>query len=235
MSTKATLYAEVVRILRDDANITTQAQRESAIQVEAVQLYSKHRPFKKVSDITANGTYSYEINNTNFPDWADGFSYIKNVEYPAGEYQDPHDAKTPFEEFEIYSDTTKEYLRFTRVTPTSGKTIRSTYFVPHSVPDSGDATIYATDVGAFSNLATSFCAMHIANYYGQTSNSTIGADAVAYRDKSDIWAARAKDLYKKYIDYMFPNHLEAAMAMREFDTVYQELQYSRLTHPEWAR
>ena len=43
------------------------------------------------------------------------------------------------------------------------------------------------------------------------------------------------DLYKKYVDYMFPGHLEAAMVMKEFDTVYGELGYSRLTHKEWTR
>lgn len=236
MSTLIELNAMVDRILQEPetAQIST-AEIDAVIQTEAVQLYSKHRPLRKVSDISATSSYDYTINNTNFPSWVDGFSYIKNVEYPAGEYQDPKDAKTPFEEFEIYEDSTTQYLRFTRVTPTSGKTIRSTYFVPHSVPDSGEATIKATDIGAFANLASSLCAMAIANYFARTSESTIGADAVAYRDKSDVWAARAKDLYKKYVDYMFPGHLQAAMVMKEFDTVYGELGYSRLTHKEWAR
>jgi len=235
MTTLAELNALVDRILRDDAGKVTSAQIDAAIQNEAIQLFSQHRPLRKVSDISANGTYDYTINTTNFPSWVDGFSYIKEVEYPAGQYQNRRNAIIPFEDWEIYEDSTTQYLRFLRITPTSGYTIRSTYFVPHSVPDSTAVTIKATDEGAFCNLAASLCAVHLAGYYGQTSDSTMGADAVAYRDKGDLWRAQAKRLYEKYISYMFPDHLEAAMSFKEFDTIYGELQYSRLTHKEWTR
>lgn len=234
MATKASILSDVQRILQDDATVLNPTTEiTDVIQNEAVQLYSKHKPYLRVADLTADGTYDYTINTTNFPGWSDDFSHIQDVEYPAGEYQDPN--MTPFEEWMIYEDTTTKYLRFTETTPASGYTIRARYTTPHSVPDSGNATIYANDVGAFCNLAASLCAMAISNHYGQTSNSTITADAVAYRDKSDIWASRAKDLYKKYTELMFPDHIQAAMAFREFDTSFAALGYSRLTHPEWSR
>jgi hypothetical protein len=235
MTTLAEFNTMVDRVLQDDDGKLTSDEIDGFIQTEATQLYSRHRPYSRITDMSASGVYSYEINTTTFPGWTVGFSAIKKVRYPADQYQNPKEEEVPFEEWAIYENTTKTYLRFLYVTPTAGYTIRAFYITPHSVPDAGTATIYSTDEGAFVNLAASFCAHAIAKYYGQTSDSTIGADAVAYRDKSDIWASRAKDLYKLYIDYMFPNHVEASMAMREFDTIYGELGLSRLTHKEWAR
>ena len=232
MTTLATFNTYVGRVLKDGATRISSGDINAFIQNDAVQLYSKHKPYHRISDISANGTYSYTINWTG---WSIGFSAIQKVLYPAGEYQNPNDEAVPFEEWEIYESASAQYLRFLYVTPSSGKTIRVFYTSLHSVPDTGTSTIYGADESAFVNLAASFCAHAIAKFYAQSSDSTISADAIAYRDKSDIWASRAKDLYKLYVDYMFPDKVDASHAFREFDTVYGELGLSRLTHKEWAR
>ena len=235
MTTKAEINAMVDRALQDDAGKLTSDEIDGFMTTEALQMYTRHRPYTAVVDLSANGTYSYEISASAFPSWVDGFSYIAKIRYPAGEYQDPRDEEIAFEDWEIYETTTTKYLRFTSISPTSGKTIRVFHTAVHTIPASTAVSIYANDIGAFVNLTSSFCAAAIARGYGQTSNSTIGADAIAYRDKSDIWASRAKELYTKYIEYMFPDQLDASMAFREFDTKFEELGFSRLTHKAWTR
>lgn len=236
MSTLATINARVQSILKLDPSpsILTSANIDSIIQEEAVQIYSKHRPYKRIGDITATNTYSYEINSTVLTGWEDEVSSISKILYPADEYQNPEDEEIPFEEWEIYEDTTKKYLRFIAETPSSG-TIRVFYSGLHSVPDSGNATIYANDLGAFYYLAASLGCNAVADYYGNTAQSAITADAVAYRDKSDVWGTRSKNNLERYIKHMFPDTVTAAGAFREFDTMYKELGYQRLTHKEYTR
>jgi len=231
MSVLSDYNAAVDRILQDTDAVLTSGNIDSIIQSEATQMYSKNKPFKDVVDISANGDYDYAINATNFPYWSDGFSEILKVEYPAGEYQVPNEI--PFEEWTIYETASAKYLRFLDISPTSGYTIRVLYTGPHSITTQ-TSTVYSNDFGAFCILAASFCGAAIANRYAELKDSTIGADAVAYRDKSDIWASRAKDLLKRYMDFMFPE-ISAASAMKEFDLAYNELGLSRLTHPDWTR
>lgn len=231
MSQLSDYNAKVDAIIQDDAGKLSSAQIDDFIQKEATQLYSLHKPYEKVWDISAANTYDYAINATNFPGWSDGFSSIINVEYPAGEYQDP--SMIEFEAWEIYETSTTKYLRFIETTPGTG-TIRVRGTIPHSITAS-TSTVYDNDFGAFCNLAAAFCCGAIARKFAQTSDSTIGADAVAYRDKSDIYASRMKELTQAYVSYMFPENKKAAFVMREFDTIYGELGYARLTHPYWTR
>lgn len=231
MTTLAELNGFVDDILQDkDAKLST-AQVNYFIQNSAVSQYSKHKPYIRTVDITAASTYDYSI-TTYLTSWIDGFSNVKNIEYPADVYQQPQ--IVPKEEWQIYEKTTGKFIRFLTTTPNSG-TIRVWYSSPHSVPDSGAATVYPADESAFCQLAASFCASALANWYAEASDSTIGADAINYRDKSDIWNSRSKNNLQKYIEYMFPKNLFPAMSAREFDTIYSSLGYSRLTHPEWSR
>ncbi len=88
------------------------------------------------------------------------------------------------------------------------------------------------DEEAFSYLGASLCLLALANRYAQSSSSTIGADVVDYRTKSDIYASRAKEHYKKYIDYIHPDEvdeLSAAILIKEFDTNFLEGE-RHLTH-----
>lgn len=231
MSILSDYNSAVDRILQDDSGFISSSEIDSFIGQSALQQYNKHRPLYLVADLTSNGGYDYEINTTNFPSWSTGFSSIVDIEYPAGEYQTPN--IIPREEWMIYETSTKKYLRFLEISPAT-YTIRVKYSAPHSIT-SQTSTVYANDFDAFCNLAAAFCAGAIARRYAENSDSTIGADAVAYRDKSDIWASRSKDLLKLYMDYMFPKEIDASLARREWDTIYDVLSYSRLTHPDWAR
>ena len=229
-------YKDAVdRILQDKdrGDKLTDAQVNSFIDTDAVKIYSKHRPQNLAADISASNTYDYEINDTNLPSWIDKFSDIQDVEWPADESQKPN--TIPREEWMIYKKPSTEYLRFLRTTPNSG-TIRVWYTAPHTIGASS-STVPDNDFSPFCNLAASLCASAVARAYAENSDSTIGADAVVYREKSDIWATRAKELLKMYIDYIFPGdeELDGAFGQKEFDTIYGTLGLPRLTHPEWQR
>ena len=231
MTTLANFNANVDIVLQDkDGKIAT-GSIDYFIQNSAVQQYSKDRPFKRIKDVASSGGYDYTITSI-FTGWIKGSSNIRQVEYPVDNNQNPN--YIPWEEWTIYEDTTNEILRFLKISPNSG-TIRVTYYTPHSVPNSDAATIYVNDEAAFVNLAASYCAQALANWYGEATDSTLGADAINYRDKSDIWNSRAKNLLQKYIDYMFPKEIGSASARKEFDTIYSSLGYTRLTHPSWSR
>jgi hypothetical protein len=205
---------------------------DTLIQNVAAQIYSKHKPFKKTCNISADNSYLYLINGTTFPGWIEGFSDILNVEYPADQYQDPADARIPFEEYEIYEKNSLKYLRFLAATPTSGYTIRPTFTIPHTIAATTAATtVYDSDFGALCDLAACICCRSIATKFGFFTDSTIGADAVEYRSKSDVWAARAKNFWDQYMATMFPE-CSAALAMIEFDTFFSGngIYSSRLTH-----
>ncbi len=231
MTTLANFNTLVTRILQDKDTKISSADYSLFIQNEATQQYSKHRAFKRTADLTASSAYDYELSVSNFTGWSDGFSVITRVEYPAGN-QIP--SIIPKNEWKVYENASTKYLRFLTITPSSD-TIRCNYITPHSVPDSGASTIYAADEGAFCNLAVAYIAGGIARWYGQAKDSTISADAIDYRDKSDIWESRSKNALQKYISFMFPKEIYPGVGVKEFDTIYGSLGYSRLTHPPWSR
>lgn len=212
----------------------TTAIIDAIIQTDTVNIYSKHKPYVKTADYTAASSYDVTINNTNFPSWLDGFSDIKFIEYPADEYQDPRDAEIGFDSWSYYEKSGVKYVRFLDTTPSTG-TIRFTYTVKHSIAAAAvDTLFYDNDFAAFCDLATSICCRSISAKYGYFTDSTIGADAVEYRNKSDVWASRAKNFWDSYMKYMFPD-ISSAFIQKDFDSVYGELNLSRLTHDAGSR
>lgn len=213
----------------------TTAIIDAIIQTDAVVFHSKFKPYKKTADVSAGNSYLVTINNTNFPGWIDGFSDITFIEYPADEYQDPSDAEIPPEDWQYYEKSSIKYVRFLVDTPSTG-TIRFSYTVKHSIAAAAaDTLFYDNDFGAFCDLAAAICCRSIAAKFGFFTDSTMGADAVEYRNKSDVWASRAKNFLDSYMAFMFPDEVSPAFARREFDTMFSAINEQRLTHPASSR
>jgi len=207
---------------------------DAIIQTDSTNIYSNHKPFMKTSDVSAGSSYSVTINDTNFPSWLEGFSDIKFIEYPADESQNPNDNEICFDGWQYYEASGVRYVRFLNITPSSG-TIRFTYNIKHSIAAAAvDTVFYDNDFAAFCDLAASICSISIASKFGYFTDSTIGADAVEYRTKSDIWRAIGKNFYDSYIRYMFPK-ISSSFMQKDFDTVYGELSLTRLTHASGTR
>ncbi|GAH61384.1 unnamed protein product, partial [marine sediment metagenome] len=161
-------------------------------------------------------------------DWIDGFSKIESVEYPAGD-QEPQ--MMDEELFRLYHDGTTEKIRFTEDEPSSSQTFIVAYTLPHTL-DADDNTTYGADFQALCHLATAIILLAMANKYTQSSEPTIAASAVAFRDKSDRARAVAKEQFVLYDKAMEKKEeTSAALVIREYDTTFP-WGGEYLTHPE---
>lgn len=194
--TYAQFKDKVSEIVQDDAGILTVIERDNFIQ-EAVKIYSRHRPLEVVKDIAGDGTFDYPV-STDLPAWVKGFSMIKSIEYPADQREPVYVDEG---NYLIYEKETGQFIRFLSDRPASTEKIRVSHTALHVLSEVRN-TIPAIDEDAVSNLAASLCSGALASYYAQTSDSTIGADAVNYRTKSQEYDARAKSQKKLYMDHL---------------------------------
>ncbi len=221
-----TYNAKVGRIIQDDAGILSNTEIDDFI-LEALSYYSKDAPYIKVADIAGDGGYQYDLPN----DWQEGFSYIVKVEYPASKQipliLEPGD-------YSIYKSPSGLKLHFYTLVPLATETIRTTYttLYTESIIDS----VPAQDQDAFCLLSAALCCGAIARRYAQTSDSTIDADSVNYRSKSDEYARRGKELAQRYSNFMGKKdgQVAAAGGTKDWDTAYS-WGGDFLTHPSRGR
>lgn len=180
--------------IQDAAGKLSSDELKAAIEEALGGRYSKDRPRRLVVDLTSNGT-QYEWALSAVSGWQDGFSQVVQIEYPQGE-------RTPIfletDDWTIYESPTGRFLRF-RFALTSGKKARVQFTAPHAVDASSlpDADFYA--IGA---LAASLAAQRLSALYAQIGDSSIGADTVNYRTKSQEYAALARRLEKDYANLL---------------------------------
>jgi len=164
----------------------------------AVEEHARHRPRKVVEDFSGDGGFDYPISG--FASWTDGFSAIKQVEYPVDDTDRTADILQR-DEWAIYEKPAGKYLRFRENTPEAGESFRVTYFAMHICNDT-QCTIEGGDEKAVQALAAAiFCEM-LATYYAQSHDASIAADNVDHSSKSRDYSARAKVYRKSYFDHL---------------------------------
>ena len=211
MSTLATFNTRVDTIIKDVGDFVT-ADVDAHIGA-AVDIYSKDRPLIKVKEYTGDGNYDYDLPT----DWIDGISYIVgDIEYPAGSQDIKY---LPYEEWILRQTASETKLRFLTVTPSAGTGFNVKYSTIHVV--GATSTVYTNDEEAFCQLAASIALRALANRMAQTSDSTINADVVEYRTKTDQFESRAKAAEKIYQNHISENKPAlASVRVKEFDTAY---------------
>jgi hypothetical protein len=107
----------------------------------AARTYSKHRPRVVVEDETGAGTFDYAI--TALAAWSDGFSVIKQIEFPVDDTDETADVLDD-DEWQVYSKPAGDYIRFLEDTPAATESFRVTYTAPHSITDAA-STVKAAD------------------------------------------------------------------------------------------
>ena len=180
--------------LQDGAAKLSSAEIITTVQEAIGGRYSKDRPRKVVADLAGNGA-QYEWDLAAVAEWQHGFSQIVAIEYPQG--QRPP-ALLEGGDWENYDSPTARSLRF-RFALASGKAARITFTAPHA-PDASsmpDADFYA--VGA---LGASLAARKLAAVYTQIGDSSLAADTVNYRTKSQEYLALAKRLEQDYANLL---------------------------------
>lgn len=200
------------------------ADARRAQLLAALERYNDDRPGEDIVDISGDGGKYYEINTTDFPEWAEGFSHIILIEYPAPTIASDEPPK-PLESddwIDDYRDATKRHLYLPNHAPGSGETMRITYTFPHVFePPTGEEVeveVPAQDFHALCKLAAGYCCHSLAVKYGQSMEPTIGVDVVNYAQKSDFYARRAKELIGLYKEHLgIEEGVAAAGVVAEMD------------------
>lgn len=233
MSTDATFNALVDTRVPNPPSVFTSTKIDDAVTA-AVAFWSKHRPQVLVTDLAGDGsTYDFSLP----ADFDIHTSYVKTVEYPAGN-RDPdylnEDAWT------IYRDDSTAYLRLFDDTPLTGEEVRMTYTTLHVVDGSG-STIDANDENALADLAAAILCEWISTYYSDSTDSSLVVDSADHKSRAAEYAMRAKRYRQLALDHLgigaggkdsiTAGSVAAAGLQKDFDTVRYDGSI-RLTHPQ---
>lgn len=188
--TESDFIDRVKHLTRDDVPILTDIQIKYHLE-EAVTEYERRRPLRKVHVIAGDGSTSDWALP---PDWVEGSSFIRKIEYPIETSGKPTYLKKERDYTIIEEDDGTEKIRFYYV-PTENA--RLLYANQHNIAGNTN-TVYKRDWFALSQLAASLCCEALANYYTQTKKPSVSADVVDYEAKGNGYALRAKDLREKF-------------------------------------
>jgi len=168
---------------------------------KALERYARDRPGEPTDDIDGDGGRYYALSGLD--GWDDDFSGIVKVEWDAKAVsEDDVPAYLEDDDFGIYDDGTNKYVVFAWKLQ-SGKAARVKYTVPYAFSGSPKAVdTPTTDFYAICALAAALCCQALAAKYGQLGDSTISADVVDYRTKSEQYARRAKEFVAQYETHM---------------------------------
>jgi hypothetical protein len=185
----------------------SQTDQDDAI-TQAVKRYSKDRPREMVTDITgvnpASAILALPAGPSTPPEaFEDGFSVIRSIEFPVG------NLPLTFlegDDWFLYRTPAGPKIALNSLVPTTNDTLRVTWTVRHNQGTSGAQAVATTvpdaDFEAVCDLAASFCCDKLSAVYARTNDSTIQADAVNYRSKSQEYASLGKQFKKRYDDHI---------------------------------
>ncbi len=186
------LQDAIADLVRDRDGLISSGQRDAALQ-SAVLRYSEHRPLDLVEDVTSTGGRRLELPTQ----WQNGRSRTRSLEYPAGEEPASYiEAGT----YRLYQGPSSAQLELP-LSLSAGEVVRVTYTRGHTVDATTD-TIPDQDARAVACLAASDLCGQMARYYGQESESSIGADAVDRKSKADTYRMFERDLRSQYFNHL---------------------------------
>lgn len=195
------------------------AVRQEAVR-EALMEYSRDRPRVVVEDVTGDGGQFYEIGTGEaLVEWDDEFSVVLAIDYPAATVADDDEPEwLEAEDWAVYRVGTTRYLYFPNHSPSAAETARVWYATVYEFDANNETDAPAVNFDAICTLAGGICCEWLAIRYGQHGDSTIAADVVNHRSKSDIYASRARELRKRYAELLGRGEdLEAAAFVGDVD------------------
>lgn len=174
-------------LVRDDAGRLTAEQVDAAIAA-AVARYSGEAPRTATEEMT--GASGQWLEPTG---WADGASRLVSIEYPVGEV--PPALLADNAAHVIAQPDGTEKIGLVDALP-AASTVRVRYTTPHEVSGQAD-TIGAERRWGIALLAASILCGQLASLYANQSDSTISADAVEHKSKSELYAGRERAYLKQ--------------------------------------
>lgn len=184
-------------LVSDDSGTLTPERFERAVKAAVLRL-SDRLPRDVVTEQTGVSGQRLAFAGTS---WERGVSTLKGIEYPVGNtpptFLDAADVQV-LEKL----DGTQE-IGVADALP-AASTVRIHYTAAHNVTAQQDTVPIAQRLGV-SLLAASILAGQLASMYANQTNSTIAADAVEHKSKSELWARREKEYERQaYISWGLP-------------------------------
>lgn len=215
-------------LVRDRDQVVTSVERDAAI-IAALAQYSGDRPRLVVVDVASTGGQRIDL-----PAGFTDDSSLVIIEYPIG--QIPAN-EVPLSEVSIYRAPDQRQLQLPIAVPEDDM-LRIAYTGAQVLDDDTD-TVPPRHRQALASLAAAIVCGQLASYYATEGESTIGADSVDYKDKSQRWRLRQRDLAAEYTrvvgaspnDRNQPASVEVALKRND------ALGYPRMFHPvrNWPR
>jgi len=220
------LQTLVDRMVRADASSVTTGDRDEAIRA-AVARYSKDRPRLKVEDVAAAGGIFLALPQG----WDGEVSALVELEHPID--ADPPSRITPAE-VAVEAIPSGQRFRLPR-SITAGQQVRVRYTVPHVV-DADTDTVPAADREAVAAYAGAHLLDQLAAEKSGDIDSSIGAANINRATPAQEYAARAKDLRRRYMTGLGlnPDRVAPAGAVVSLPSS-DSLGRTRLLHPRRPR
>lgn len=186
--------------------------------IAALEQYQKVRPLQKTVKVTGTGAFDYAA-ATALTGFIDGFSVVVDVAYPYAT-TDQNLAVLERDEWGLVRLDTGLQLRFFVARPASTEFFLASYTAPHTL-SAAASTVPATDDEALSDLGAAFSCDQLAALYAKDVDSSLGADAVDRRGKSDNYRSMAASYRKSYAAKMETEQAQqAAFAMADTDRAF---------------
>jgi hypothetical protein len=164
----------------------------------AVTEYSRDRPRVIVTRVEGTGGSYYST--AGLAGWVNDWSRPVLVEHPImvlGATETSRQTVIDPERVTIVRDATAQYVYLEGYAPTSTEDFLIAYTAPHTLGLATD-TIPPPHFDAVCSLAASRCCTRMAAKASASSDPTIAADGVAYRDAQLRWRQTGEDFFAQY-------------------------------------
>lgn len=195
---------EIPNVISDDANRlggTAGTVLPAMVERAIIQRYSQDAPLYLVSDVAGTGSNYAPLPiapgaGNDLPVFEPNFSVVERIEYPIGQQPPQYVLDS---DVHVYRSPTGYQIFINFDAPPVGQDMRITWTARH-LPDG--STVPDKDFYAVVDFAASLAAEKLASFYVGTGDSTIQADVVNYRSKSQEMLSIAKALRKRYYNHM---------------------------------
>jgi hypothetical protein len=185
--------------------------------LDALALYEKVRPLSKTLKLDGDGGFDYAVSS--LTGFVDGFSVVVDVVYPYLA-TDQILSVLEREEWGLVRLDTGLKLRFFLARPAATEDFLALFTTPHTL-NAATSTVASSDDEALADLGAAFAHDQLASLYAQDTDSTITADAVDRRAKSENHRAQAASYRKSYAEKMqIGTSQQAAFAVAEMDRAF---------------
>lgn len=181
----------VIDLVRDDAGKIITAERDRAITA-AVERYSKDRPRETAEDLTPTSANVLPLPSA----WVTDFSTLLSLEYPIGTVPPTLIER---DRYDFYRNTSTLVIQLLDAVAVAASNVRATFTIKHTLTTLAD-TIPVGDREPLACFAAAICCEQLAAFYSGGTDSTIQADSVESKSKAADYAARARNLRKRYLD-----------------------------------